>query len=81
MAILLSESPVANTERNLVDRAGNLAEYIALPQIAQLEWPAGVVEQWLFDHARVEAGRDVSMATADKVVAALGLTIKVEPAT
>jgi transcriptional regulator with XRE-family HTH domain len=31
--------------------------------------------------ARVEAGRDVSMATADKVVAALGLTIKVEPAT
>jgi transcriptional regulator with XRE-family HTH domain len=29
--------------------------------------------------ARVEAGGDVSTATLEKVVAALGLTIKVEP--
>lgn len=50
MAVFLSELPVANTDRNLIDRAGNLAGYIALAEIAQLEWPAEVVEQWLFDH-------------------------------
>lgn len=50
MVVFLSELPVADPDRNPIDRASNLAEYIALPEIAQLKWPAEVIEQWLFDH-------------------------------
>ncbi len=36
----------------MLDRPGNLSDYLALPpQVADLHWPADVVEQWLFDHA------------------------------
>lgn len=42
---------MANSERNIVDRLGNLSDYLALPQIAGLHWPTDVVEQWPFDHA------------------------------
>lgn len=42
---------MAHSERNIVDRLGNLSDYLALPQIAGLHWPADVVEQWPFDHA------------------------------
>jgi hypothetical protein len=58
MAVFLSELPVADPDRNLVDRAGNLADYLAIPQIARLDWPAEVIEQWLFDH-----GGNVSFLT------------------
>lgn len=50
MAVFLSELPVANSDRNLIDRASNLGDYLALPGITQLDWPAEVIEQWLFDH-------------------------------
>ncbi len=51
MATRFGDLPIADPDRNMIDRAGDLSDYLALPQIAGLRWPADVVEQWLFDHA------------------------------
>lgn len=51
MAIRFAELPIAQPERNLIDRAGNLRDYLSMPIVAALQWPADVVEQWPFDHA------------------------------
>ncbi|MBX3196429.1 MAG: hypothetical protein KF727_15195 [Microbacteriaceae bacterium] len=51
MATRFADLPIADPERNMIDRAGNLRDYLALPEIAGLQWPADVVEQWPFDHA------------------------------
>ena len=57
MPVYLKDLPVADPDRNLVDRQESVAEYIALPDVARLEWPPAVVEGWLFDHADHEAFR------------------------
>lgn len=64
MPVYLRDMPVADPDRNLVDRQQSLAEYIALPHVARLDWPAAVVEDWLFDHASHEAFRQ-DYATLD----------------
>ncbi|WP_296194692.1 hypothetical protein [uncultured Microbacterium sp.] len=51
MATRFGDLPLVDPERNMLDRPGNLSDYLALPQVADLHWPADVVEQWLFDHA------------------------------
>jgi hypothetical protein len=55
--VFLMDLPIADPDRNLVDRGGSLAEFIALPSIARLGWPDAVVEDWLFDHGAHEAFR------------------------
>jgi hypothetical protein len=55
--VFLMDLPTADPDRNMVDRSGSLAEFIALPSIARLGWPDAVVEDWLFDHRAHEAFR------------------------
>ncbi|MDJ0336583.1 hypothetical protein QMG83_15245 [Salinibacterium sp. G-O1] len=54
-SVFLVDLPTADPDRNMVDRGGSLAEFIALPSIARLGWPDAVVEDWLFDHGAHEA--------------------------
>ncbi len=51
MTSRFGDLPIANPDRNIIDRAGNLRDYVALPEISALNWPDEVVEQWPFDHA------------------------------
>ena len=51
MATRFGDLPVADPDQNMLDQPGSLGDYLALPQVASLHWPADVVERWLFDHA------------------------------
>jgi len=64
MPTYLKDLPIVDPDRNLGDRQKSRAEYIALPEVARLEWPAAVVGEWLFDHGDHEAFRQ-DYATLD----------------
>lgn len=37
------------------ERGSGLTEFLRLPKVVRLHWPADVVEQWLYDHAGNES--------------------------